>query len=44
MGDREGPVGTVETESSVRGSGLTRIQLINQSINPDRQEALVRFM
>ncbi|XP_027005077.2 centrosomal protein of 192 kDa isoform X2 [Tachysurus fulvidraco] len=40
MGDREGPVGTVETESSVRGSGLTKIQLINQCINPDRQEAL----
>lgn len=37
-----GPVGTVETESSVQGSGLTRIQSINQSMNQDRQEALVR--
>lgn len=41
MGDRVGPVGTVETESS--GSALTRLQSVNQSINQDRQEALVRF-
>lgn len=34
-----GPVGTVETESSVQGSGLSRLQSMNQ----DRQEALVRF-
>ncbi|MCI4374421.1 hypothetical protein PGIGA_G00006070 [Pangasianodon gigas] len=40
MGDRVGPVGTVETESSVQSSGLTRLQSINQSINQDRQEAL----
>ncbi|KAB5586795.1 hypothetical protein PHYPO_G00005640 [Pangasianodon hypophthalmus] len=40
MGDRVGPVGTVETESSVQSSGLTRVQSINQSINQDRQEAL----
>lgn len=37
-----GPVGTVETESSVQGSGLTGIQSVNQSTNQDRQEALVR--
>ncbi|XP_058246905.1 centrosomal protein of 192 kDa isoform X1 [Hemibagrus wyckioides] len=40
MGDREGPVGTVETESSVQSSGLTRLHPINQSMNPDRQETL----
>ncbi|XP_060778074.1 centrosomal protein of 192 kDa isoform X3 [Neoarius graeffei] len=40
MGDRVGPVGTVETESSVQGSGLTGIQSVNQSTNQDRQEAL----
>ncbi|KAK3551397.1 hypothetical protein QTP70_016635 [Hemibagrus guttatus] len=40
MGDREGPVGTVETESSVQGSGLTRLHPINQSMNSDRQETL----
>lgn len=43
MGDREGPVGTVETESSVQSSGLTRLHPINQSMNADRQETLVRF-
>lgn len=42
MGDRVGPVGTVETESSVQGSGHG-LQSANQSINLDRQEALVRF-
>lgn len=38
-----GPVGTVETESSVQSSGLTRLESKNQSMNLDRQEALVRF-
>lgn len=38
-----GPVGTVETDSSVQSSGQTRLQFINQSMNQDRQEALVRF-
>ncbi|XP_017329785.2 centrosomal protein of 192 kDa isoform X1 [Ictalurus punctatus] len=40
MGDRVGPVGTVETDSSVQSSGQTRLQFINQSMNQDRQEAL----
>lgn len=43
MGDRVGPVGTVETESLVQGSGLTRHQSINQTMNQDRQDALVWF-
>lgn len=38
-----GPVGTVETESSVQGSGLARLQSTSHSIHQDRQEALVRF-
>ncbi|KAI5618124.1 centrosomal protein of 192 kDa isoform X2, partial [Silurus asotus] len=40
MGHRVGPVGTVETESSVQGSGLTRLQSTNQSMNQHREEAL----
>ncbi|XP_046702949.1 centrosomal protein of 192 kDa isoform X2 [Silurus meridionalis] len=40
MGHRVGPVGTVETESSVQGSVLTRLQSTNQSMNQHRQEAL----
>ncbi|KAF5896116.1 centrosomal protein, partial [Clarias magur] len=40
MGDRVGPVGTVETESSVQGSGSTRAQSLNHRMTQDRQEAL----
>ncbi|KAM9489510.1 centrosomal protein of 192 kDa [Clarias gariepinus] len=40
MGDRVGPVGTVETESSVQGSGLTRAQSLNHRMTQDRQESL----